>query len=113
MAWSFLYIEMKYKFIAIIVFLILYFAFYNNGVTCVIKCLFGIECLGCGYTRALIQALKLNFKDAFSLHPMFWSFPILLVYFFFDGKVFKNRTVNYLIPFFVLVGFILNWFFKI
>ncbi len=101
--------QMKYKLIFLVAFVLLYSILYNSGITCVIKHFFGVECLGCGYTRALICAIKFDFRSAFSYHAMFWTFPILLTYFFFDGKVFKNKTVNNLIPILIFAGFILNW----
>ena len=76
-----------------------------TGVTCLWRTLSGVPCPGCGYTRALWSAAMLRFRDAFALNPMFWSFPILLAYFFLDGKVFRNRAVNAAVIGVVLAGF--------
>jgi hypothetical protein len=34
---------------------------------CLIKTIFGVECFGCGITRAIIAAVQLNFTSAFNL----------------------------------------------
>lgn len=39
--------------------------------------IFGIPCPGCGMTRALISAVRLDFKEAFHYHPLF---PIVIVW---------------------------------
>lgn len=106
-------IKMKYKIVGIMSFMLLYLILYKLGITCIIKYFFKIDCLGCGYTRALIYAIKFDFKKAFYFHKMFWSFPVLLLYFFLDGKVFKNKAVNLLIPFFIFIGFLINWISRI
>ncbi len=83
------------------------------GLHCVFLWLTGYECIGCGMTRALTYALKLDFTTAFQYHPMFWSLPIIGIYILFDGKVFRNRIINLIIPIIVGVGFVVNWLFKV
>lgn len=41
---------------------------------------FGIPCPGCGMTRALIAAARLDFKAAFYYHPLFFVVIIAAVY---------------------------------
>lgn len=41
---------------------------------------FGIPCPGCGMTRALIAAARLDFKEAFYYHPLFFVVIIAAVY---------------------------------
>lgn len=76
---------------------------------CIWILLTDIPCPGCGMTRALISALKLDFKSAFSFHSMFWSIPLLLGYFFFDGKLFKPKILNRIIFIIIAAGFLINW----
>lgn len=46
---------------------------------CPTKVLFGIPCPGCGLTRAYFAAFRLDFKQAFSYHPLFpVAVPFLL-----------------------------------
>jgi len=45
---------------------------------CVHVRIFGIECPGCGFTRATYNLLHLNFKKAISLNPtVVFIFPII------------------------------------
>ena len=53
-----------------------------------------IPCPGCGMTRAWQAVLRLELKTAFAAHPMFWSVPVLALFAFYDGRLFKNRRVN-------------------
>ncbi|MBR5246426.1 MAG: DUF2752 domain-containing protein [Clostridia bacterium] len=78
-------------------------------IPCVFLWATGYECLGCGMTRALISALRLDFISAFQHHRMFWSLPILGLYVLFDGKLFKNKVINIGLLTLILVGFIVNW----
>ena len=83
------------------------------GVTCIIKNLTGYICPGCGITRACLAALRLELKKACMYNPMFWSVPVLLCSFYFDGNLVKNRTVNRGIHITILIGFIINWIIKL
>ena len=42
-------------------------------------------------------------------HSMFWSIPILYVYFLFDGKVVGKKIVDLTVLIAILIGFLLNW----
>ncbi len=89
--------------------LILIARYFN--ITCLWNYLFDIYCPGCGMTRACLSALRLDFKTAFSYHTMFWSVPILLLYFFADGNLFKNKSVNRIVFIIIAIGFLINWVF--
>jgi hypothetical protein len=78
-------------------------------IPCIVLHITGIECLGCGMTRALLSALRFDFVSAFEYHRMFWSLPIIGLYVLFDGKLFKNRVLNYAVIILIGAGFILNW----
>ena len=78
-------------------------------ITCVIKSVFGLACPGCGMTRAFLCAVRLDFVTAFAFHPMFWSLPLLVLYFLYDGRLFKNRKVDVAILALVFIGFLINW----
>ena len=58
--------------LAIAALYILLFAF---GITCPIKFAFGISCPGCGMTRALWSAIRLDFGAAFEYHPLWCALP--------------------------------------
>ena len=69
----------------------------------------GIPCPGCGMTRALIGAAQLRFAYAFQMHAMFWSVPVLYLYFLCDGRLFGRRPVNAAVLIIIAAGFLLNW----
>ena len=52
---------------------------FDNGIElCLSKNLFGKECIGCGMTRAIIEVLHFDFKDAYALNRLVVIvFPIL------------------------------------
>ncbi|MBQ3573415.1 MAG: DUF2752 domain-containing protein [Clostridia bacterium] len=88
-------------------------ALYFSGVRCVWDYLFGIECPGCGMTRAYLALFRLDFKSAFEHHPMFWSVPIIFLCILFDGKIFKNKVLNYLLISAIGCGFLINYILRI
>lgn len=69
----------------------------------------GIPCPGCGMTRACLAALRLDFAAAFHFHPMFWSIPLLYLYFLSDKGVFGKKWVDRVILYTIGAGFLLNW----
>ena len=64
-------------------------------------------------TRALLSVLRLDFVSAFNYHPMFWSVPVVFAFLIFDGKIFKNKKINYTVLSLIAVGFAINWAFKL
>ena len=74
----------------------LYGVWMRAGITCPIKFLTGVSCPGCGMTRAVLSALRGDFKAAFYFHPLF-PLPFLggLIYLFCDLT--EEKTVNVLL----------------
>ena len=64
----------------------------NLPVLCIYKRFFGIECWGCGMTRAIISVANGNFKNAIEYNwRVLIVFPLLLyIYFFNIYKVYKK-----------------------
>lgn len=88
-------------------------AYYIFSITCPIYSITGMPCLGCGMTRAWKSVLKLEFVEAFKYHSMFWSVPVVYMMIVFDiDKHLPKKFVKF-IYIFILVGFFVNWFFKI
>ena len=83
------------------------------GAECFFLSLTGIPCPGCGMTRAVISAVSADFVSAFSHHAMFWSLPVLYLYFLTDGRLFKNKALNTLVFILIAVGFGIVWVTKI
>lgn len=86
-------------------------------VPCIFKALFGIECLGCGMTRALVSAAKLDFSAAFSYHKMFWSAPLIAFSFWRDGLVleplFHSKWPDRILHSLLFLGFFIAWLMKL
>ena len=101
--------ELKNKLTLTISYIIIISILWVFKTPCLFKYFLNIECLGCGMTRAILCALKLDFRGAFMYHSMFWSIPILYVYFLFDGKVVGKKIVDLTVLIAILIGFLLNW----
>lgn len=97
--------NLKCKIILTALFCVTISLFYILDSDCVFKTLFHIPCLGCGMTRAWLSALHLNFADAFTFHPMFWSVPVLYLFFLKDGRLFDNKKVNTSFIIILAIGF--------
>ena len=78
-------------------------------VPCLYRELLGFPCPTCGMTRAYFALLRLDFKAAFAYHPLFWAVPILLLFFWFDGKVFSQKYLNIAVFSAVLSLFFIRW----
>lgn len=75
---------------AIIAIVLVYGLFNLMGITCPIKYVTGISCLGCGMTRAWISVLHLDFKGAFYYHPGFLLPLAALILIFLKSQYVKN-----------------------
>ncbi len=60
-------------------------------------------------TRAVIAAVKFDLSGAFAYHPMFWSMPVLYLYFLFDRGLFKKKIYNVILLGSIALGFLVNW----
>lgn len=69
----------------------------------------GIPCPGCGMTRAVLAALQLDFITAFRMHSMVWSIPVLIAFFWKDGKIFSKKWLNISLICVIFAGFFVNW----
>lgn len=76
---------------------------------CIIKYITGIPCPGCYITRGVLAAFRFDFVAAWNYHPMFWSIPVLYLYFIFDGSLFKSRILNNGLIALIIACFLINW----
>ncbi|PXY43710.1 hypothetical protein DMB68_19190 [Flavobacterium hydrophilum] len=63
---------------------------------CLSKTLFGVECLGCGFQRALFLLFKGNFFAAFKMYPAIYTTLIFLIFLtlhFFDKAKNYNKLL--------------------
>lgn len=105
--------DLKIKLLLTAAYLIITALLIYFGAECILLRFVGIPCPGCGMTRAVLSAIRLDFISAFKLHPMFWSMPILYLYFLTDGKLIKNRAVNTAVFIFIAIGFLISWIIKL
>lgn len=80
---------------------------------CVFRYFLHFPCPGCGMTRAMFCLLELDIAGAFSYHWMFWSIPILLLYYFYDGTLLPQKWLNRGLLIAIGIGFLANWIFTI
>ncbi len=101
--------ELKNKLLLTVVYIVCLLIFWWLKLPCLYKWLFGMVCPGCGMSRAYFSLLRLDFVAAFNYHPMFWSVPIVYLYFLFDGKLLGKKYLDYGILGLIAVGFLINW----
>ncbi|TYP98756.1 uncharacterized protein DUF2752 [Tenacibaculum adriaticum] len=62
---------------------------------CLNKKLFGIDCMGCGFQRAISLLLHGEFIDAFKMYPAIYTLIIFIVYILLNLKYkFNNAHKN-------------------
>ena len=99
----------KVKIIATLAFCALICVLWIFQTPCIIKFITGIPCPGCYITRGVLAALRFDFVSAWSYHPMFWSIPVLYLYYLFDGRLFKSKILNSGLIALIIIGFLINW----
>ena len=78
-----------------------------RGMHCIFRAVLGIECPGCGTTRAWLAALCGDLASAFAYNPLFWAVPVLYIYILYDGQVFRDRRLDRAVIFTILAGYLL------
>ena len=101
--------NLRNKLMLCLIYLILAVGLWFSDISCFWLATFGVPCPGCGMTRATLAALRLDFQEAFRMHPMFWAMPLLGVHLFLDGGLFRHRWANVFFLCAVGVGFLLSW----
>lgn len=86
---------------------------YYRNVSCLYLQFFGVPCPGCGMTRAILAAMKLDFPAAFAAHPMFWSVPVLYAYFILDKGLLPSKRMNSIVLHIIGIGFLVQWIAKV
>ena len=78
-------------------------------IPCMYKTILGIPCPGCGMSHALLAALRLDFGEAFRLHAMFWSMPLIFALILTNGKIFRKKWMNLALIIGIGAGFLANY----
>ena len=86
-------------------------------IPCLSKTLFGIECLGCGFQRALLLLLRGEWSAAFTMYPAVYSmlamFVGILLFYSTKKTVLTKNVLTFLIAInliFVLGGYVYKHF---
>jgi hypothetical protein len=101
------------KLVLLVIFFALLALWYLGKLPCIFRAVTGIPCVTCGLTRAWLCALRLDLRGAFLQYPMFWSFPILVLYLFYEGSLFRNKPFNNLLLGCILTGIFGIWLARI
>ncbi|XYW69708.1 DUF2752 domain-containing protein [Oscillospiraceae bacterium LTW-04] len=64
-------------------------------------------------TRAIKSALALDWKSAFSYHPMVFSLPLVAGYILMNGRLLKHKGFNDFILVLIGAGFLVNYIIKL
>lgn len=74
---------------------------------CVFYHMTGVPCPGCGMTRAYLAAMRLDFAEAFRMHPL-WpvTVPLLAVSLWKNGRIFHSGKGNTLFYLFFLIAYL-------
>lgn len=101
--------NVRIKLVSTLAFCLLILILWIDQTPCPVKYFTGIPCPCCYITRGLISAFRLDFVTAWNYHPMFWSVPVLYLFYLFDGAPFKRKYVNGIILAAIAVGFLATW----
>lgn len=82
--------------VGILLYIFITEVFFEHIGPCVMKDVIGMPCPTCGMTRAFYSLLSLDFKSAFSYHPLWWTVPIIGFVVVFGerpwiAKIFKSK----------------------
>ena len=106
---------MKLKTIIIYVAIFCSLALWAIFIGCPIKQIFGVNCPGCGMTRAFLSALRLDFCAAFHYHPLFGIFMIETAYIFLRNifpKIKLNKKAELIIISISFLLLLIVWIFR-
>lgn len=81
----------------------------SNIYKCPIQKVFRIRCPGCGMTRAILAAIKMNFQEAFQYHNLFPIVILATIYLMFREKISIGKKNEEIAMGFFLIIFILRW----
>ena len=88
------------------------FIMWMLNIPCPIKHVTGISCAGCGMSRAILSALKLDFSSAFAYHPLWVVVIPAVIALVLLGANGKKRASNVLLVSLCALFFI-TWIIRI
>lgn len=66
----------------------------NGNTICIFTNIFGVECWGCGITRAIFSVLHFHFYDAWEYNPLFVVVLPLLMFLWLRAAVRQLRNIK-------------------
>ena len=82
------------------------------NISCPILKLIGISCPGCGMTRALISAIKLDFTNAFHFHPL-WLLLLIFALILTILYIFEKKRVFNVFLFILVILFLITYVYRL
>ncbi|MDO4337664.1 MAG: DUF2752 domain-containing protein [Eubacteriales bacterium] len=76
---------------------------------CPVRLLFHIDCPGCGMTRAVLSALRLDFNAAFRYHSLFPVTFVCAGYYIFRDCIYIGRRQERIALTVIAAAFIIRW----
>lgn len=76
---------------------------------CPIRIIWGQTCAGCGMTRAIVSALKFDFRQACEYHPFYPIVILFAIYVFFREELFIGVLWEKIWLFVALILLTLRW----
>ncbi len=105
--------EWKNKIVLTLLYGAILFVLWRLRMPCLFEHFLKIPCPGCGMSWAMYLACHLDFAGAFASHSMFWSMPILYLYFLLDVRKLKHKKWHIFILILIGIGFLANWIIKL
>ena len=63
--------------------------------------------------RAAKALARLDFRTAFSFHPMVFTLPLIFLYAMTDGRLFKRKALDRVVLILIAAGFLINYIIKL
>lgn len=91
----------------------LYAVFYIGNIPCIFRFATGVPCPGCGMTRAVFSLITLDFPSAAFYHPMVFFLPVLFLFIWKDGRLFRSKRINLIVLISIGVLFLAAYFIRL
>ena len=101
----------KHKIVLIAIFFVAVIALYALKIPCVFNAFLGIPCPACGMTRAVFALFRFDVIAALEYHSLFWTLPMVFLYFLYDGDVFGRKWIDISVMSVIVAMFIVRWLF--
>lgn len=102
--------KIKLSKIILIILLLVYVIFFYE---CGSKLLFDIPCPSCGFRSAVFACFRLDFRQAFDYHPLFWLLGIDLIYLVFRNHFRVSKKLEITIGIITIILLLLVWIFRV